>query len=152
MLLEVVRYSETRNFNGSTFGVLLLDGKFEAYTLEDEHRDFKVMSETCIPEGVYDTEIATWGELHERYTRRWPAVHRGLIMLRNVPNFTGILLHCGYSEADTAGCILIGDCVNNNVYARAELTRSWDAYLRVYQKALPAAKSGELRIAVRSMK
>jgi hypothetical protein len=38
----------------STIGELSIDGKFEAYTLEDVERDTKVFGKTAIPKGTYE--------------------------------------------------------------------------------------------------
>lgn len=148
MQIEIKRYSESKAFNGSTQGLLYIDGKFEAHTLEDEARDIKIMAETRIPAGNYSTMLADWGSIHSLYEKRWPGIHQGMIMLLGVPGFEGILFHCGASEADTAGCILIGDGIGNNQYSCARLSDSWEAYLRVYKKALPAVLKNDLKVSV----
>jgi hypothetical protein len=134
--LSLIRYSETKQFNGSTTGLLFLDGVFQCYTLEDEYREEKVMRETRIPNGEYKLSIANWGSLDSRYATRWPETHKGMLMLNDVPGFSGILIHCGASEKDTEGCILLGDSINNNQVTPAVLSYSWDAYLRVYKKII----------------
>ena len=50
MKLDVVR---TQFGADATNGLLFVDSVFEAYTLEDEIRDVKVMHETAIPLGEY---------------------------------------------------------------------------------------------------
>ena len=42
------------------------DKKFLCYTLEDEHRDVKVMGETRIPAGTYTIEFRSVGGYHSR--------------------------------------------------------------------------------------
>jgi hypothetical protein len=48
MKLTVVR---TQFGTDATNGILLIDGLFECFTLEDQYQAVKVMHETCIPEG-----------------------------------------------------------------------------------------------------
>ena len=57
MKLQVLRFSsESDSTNGLLFDVT--EGvKFLAYTLEDEKRDEKVMSETRIPAGTYEVKL-----------------------------------------------------------------------------------------------
>ena len=49
MKLTVVR---TQFGTDATNGILLIDGIFECFTLEDQYQAVKVMHETCIPEGI----------------------------------------------------------------------------------------------------
>lgn len=91
-----------------TIGKLYIDGKFECYTLEDCVREpvgkmvpvaaWKIPHETAIPRGEYRLEI-TWSN---RFVKMLP-------LLLGVPGFDGVRLHAGNTEADTEGCILLGD-------------------------------------------
>jgi hypothetical protein len=89
-----------------TIGQLFIDGKFECYTLEDATREvagqrvlsWKIPHETAIPRGTYPMEI-TWSN---RFARMLP-------LLSGVEGFDGVRLHAGNTEADTEGCILLGD-------------------------------------------
>ena len=67
MKLTVVR---TQFGKDATNGILLIDNVFEAYTLEDQYQEDKVMHETCIPEGIYDIKLRTVGGFHEKYKKR----------------------------------------------------------------------------------
>lgn len=78
------------------------------FTLEDEHREVKVMAETRIPCGTYDIKFRTVGGFHNKYSKRFAGIHKGMLELQDVPNFTYILIHCGNTEEDTAGCLLVG--------------------------------------------
>ena len=61
MKLEVLRFSSQKDStNGILFDVTE-DRKFLAYTLEDEHREEKVMSETRVPAGTYKITLRTVG-------------------------------------------------------------------------------------------
>ena len=92
LLLERIHSSVT-----DTLGILFIDGKFFCYTLEDEYREVKVMAETRIPAGTYSVALT----FSQRFERVMPEI-------QNVPNFTGIRIHAGNTEKDTAGCPLVG--------------------------------------------
>jgi hypothetical protein len=149
MNITVARYSTTKDNKGSTLGLLYVNGKWECYTLEDEIRiDFgepKVMGETAIPVGKYKVSLAAWGTLHETYAKRYPEFHKGMLMLNGVPQFEGILIHCGVNESNTEGCLIVGDSVNNNAIAYGELGLShYQAYPRLYKKVIAALNAGEV--------
>ena len=78
-----------------TTGVLYLGKERMAHTLEPRWRDLgkeqKVAGQTAIPEGTYEICL----EVSARFKRLMP-------YLMNVPGFTGILIHCGNTVADTA--------------------------------------------------
>ena len=90
-----------RIFLGSsaTIGELYVDREHIADTLEDRVRPEgeKVYGKTAIPEGVYKVVLS--------YSQRFKKI---LPEILNVPNFTGIRMHCGNSSADSSGCVLIG--------------------------------------------
>jgi len=81
----------------STIGQLFVNGLFECFTLEDVVRPVKIPGMTAVPEGVYVVSVS----FSERFKRLLPEVH-------NVPNFTGVRIHPGNTDADTEGCILVG--------------------------------------------
>ncbi|MBK3519927.1 DUF5675 family protein [Carboxylicivirga marina] len=140
MELKVVRYSSSEE---STLGLLFIDGVFACYTLEDEHRDVKVMGETRIPSGRYRVELRTFGRLHWRYLRKYGMdFHKGMLQIMNVPGFTDILIHKGNDDDDTAGCLLLGDSVNNNQMKDGFIGSSMVAYNRVYAVIRDALSNG----------
>ena len=51
-----------------------------------------------VPEGTYDVDISFS-----------PHFQKPMILLKNVPGFTGIRVHGGNDHLDTKGCILVGD-------------------------------------------
>lgn len=140
MNIELKRYSAN---NESTLGLLFINGKFQCYTLEDEYREVKVMHETRIPEGSYNIVLAKWGNHHERYKLKFPEIHKGMLLLENVPNFTGILIHMGNTDDHTSGCILLGNTANNNQQADGFIGESERAYRNVYPLIANAIESGE---------
>ena len=128
--------------NRSTIGELFVDGAFECFTLEDVVRPVKVPGMTAIAEGVYVLSVS----FSSRFKRLLPELH-------DVPNFTGIRIHPGNTDADTEGCILVGqtrsqDFVGGSRAAFTKLfTRIQDAaqrekiFIEVTSSAVPAARA-----------
>lgn len=85
-----------------TIGSLHLDGTYFCDTLEDRVRNLetevKVKHQTAIPAGRYPIIV----NLSPRFNRELPR-------LLDVPQFEGILIHRGNADADTSGCILVGE-------------------------------------------
>lgn len=102
MKLKLQRHPSTHL---CTIGELTIDDEPFCSTLEDVIREvpgkpvseWKVPKDTAIPSGTYPIEI-TWSN---RFKRDLP-------LLQNVPGFTAIRMHAGNTEADTEGCILVG--------------------------------------------
>lgn len=94
MVITIKRLHKTNN---STIGELLIDGKFECFTLEDKERAVKIKGETAIPKGKYKVII----NMSNRFKRLLP-------LLIDVPNFEGVRIHAGNSNHDTEGCVLVG--------------------------------------------
>ena len=84
-----------------TVGDLEVNGKIVANTLEPKYIDLrteaKVPSHTAIPEGRY--------ELLRQYS---PKFRQMRYFLRDVPLFSGVMIHEGNYVWDTRGCILVG--------------------------------------------
>lgn len=113
----------------STPGDLSLNGVFQCHTLEDVVRPdgVKVFGETAIPHGVWPLTL--------RYS---PHFEREMIHIEPIPNFTDVMIHNGNTDAQTLGCILVGqteslDWVGNSKAALAALER----------KLIPLLKAGE---------
>lgn len=117
----------------STIGRLFLNGKFECYTLEDCERPqgAKVAGATCIPAGSYALVI-----------NRSARFRRLLPQLLEVPGFAGIRIHPGNTDADSEGCILVGQ-------TRAEdfVGSSRAAFQKLFHK-LQAARAAGVNIRV----
>jgi len=135
MILKLQRYSDSGT---STLGLLTINNEFLCYTLEDTYRADKIKGVTRIPAGHYDIELRTEGGFHERYSKRFTD-HSGMLQLKDVPDFQYILIHCGNTAADTAGCLLLG----NNVFGRDKITDSTGAYKAVYPIIRDALLRGE---------
>lgn len=136
MRLEVHRFSYTPKY---TLGLFYIDDKFECFTLEDTFREVKIPKETCIPYGTFEVKLRTEGTHNEEYAKKFPDIHKGMLHLQDVPNFQYILIHIGNSNADSEGCILVG----NQSVKSGSLVDSTNAYKELYKKIAPVLIKGE---------
>ena len=84
------------------------------------------------------------GGYHAKYSKRFADIHKGMLHVLDVPNFEYILLHCGNTDEDTAGCLLLGDTQeNNNTKKDGFIGKSTAAYKRVYPPIAKALEDGE---------
>lgn len=87
----------------ATLGTLIVTDKkggvhMTCGTLEPKIRKEKIKGHTAIPAGTYTVEYA----MSQKFGKKMP-------FLKNVPNFTGVMLHVGNELKDTEGCILVGE-------------------------------------------
>ena len=143
MELIVLRFSsQSDSTNGLLFEKTDLGMKFLCYTLEDERRALKVKGETRVPAGIYNIEFRKEGGFHQRYERKYPTIHKGMLQVMDVPNFEFILIHTGNTDEHTAGCLLVADSQENNIIIKdGFIGKSVNAYKRIYP---PIAKELEL--------
>ena len=145
MKLIVLRFSsEADSTHGLLFEHTEVGIKFLCYTLEDERRALKVRGETRVPAGTYKIELRKEGGFHERYTKKYPGIHRGMLHVTDVPNFEYILIHTGNTDEHTAGCLLVGDSQENNqLLPDGFIGKSVNAYKRIYPRIASAIANGE---------
>lgn len=123
----------------ASFGLLSIDsGAMECFTLEDGYRIYKKAGESRIPPGSYELELRRAGGMHERYARRYGDKHRGMLWLKDVPNFEWVYIHTGTTAEDTKGCILVGDMLGADMV----LLSSRVAYERIYSRIASSIESG----------
>jgi hypothetical protein len=132
--LELYRISSNKD---STLGCLYeLQGngkkRYLCFTLEDEYREVKVMAETRIPDGKYEIKLRDFGGYHEKYKKRFEDIHQGMLWLQDVPNFKYILMHCGNTAEDSAGCLLLGYAPKRLKGGDFALYNSTQAYFDIY--------------------
>ena len=132
-----------------TVGRLYIDGVFFSNTLEDKVRDinkngkfdngeYKVYSETAIPYGEYEITLDVVSPKFSKYQFYKEVCTGKLPRLLNVPNFEGILIHCGSTANNSAGCILVG---NNTI--KGGLTNSKETFKKLYSILDKANKNNE---------
>tara|TARA_R110000751_G_scaffold160570_5_gene266203 strand:+ start:137 stop:550 length:414 start_codon:yes stop_codon:yes gene_type:complete len=116
---------------------------FLCYTLEDEFREVKVSGETRIPSGTYNITLRTEGGFNERYTEKFgSSFNKGMLWVRDVPNFEYILIHIGNTDQNSSGCLLVGDSQTQNITKNGFIGASTDAYKRIYPKIADVLVSG----------
>lgn len=145
MELEVWRFSSQEDStNGVLFDVTGGKRRFLCYTLEDEHREEKVAGETRISAGTYRITLRTVGGFHGRYEKKYGEMHKGMLWVRDVPNFEYILIHTGNTDEHTAGCLLLGDSQQANFgSSNGMVGSSVNAYKRVYPPIAKALEEGK---------
>lgn len=145
MELEVLRISSQKDStNGILFDVTGGERKFLCYTLEDEYRKDKVAGETRIPAGTYRVTLRTTGGFHGRYVKKYGDMHKGMLWVRDVPNFEYILIHTGNTDQHTAGCLLVGDSQQANFGSSDGMVgSSVNAYKRIYPPIAEALEQGQ---------
>lgn len=117
----------------STVGELFVDGSFECYTLEDTERESgKIYGRTAIPKGTYEVVI----NYSARFKQYMP-------LLLNVPDFGGIRIHSGNTDADTLGCILVGQTKGANVIGASRA-----AYKALFAKLKEVEKKEKIFITI----
>jgi len=145
MQLEVLRFNKgSDSTNGILFDITNGVREFLCYTLEDESREEKVYGETCIPEGEYCIGFRNTGGHNAKYSKRFADIHLGMLHVLDVPNFKYILIHCGNTDEDTAGCLLLGNSqVNNNLRTNGYIGNSTEAYFNVYPRIAAVLDKGQ---------
>jgi hypothetical protein len=143
MRLEVQRFSSgPYDTLGILFDTTMLR-RFLCFTLEDAARAQKVKRETRIPAGTYEVTLRREGGTHEQYSRRFYDMHKGMLWIRNVPEFEYILIHIGNTDTDTEGCLLVGDGLYENIDGKGSLMNSAAAYRRIYPSIAAVLEKGE---------
>ncbi len=137
----IIRVQRILSNKEETLGVLSLNGVPFCWTLEDQKQLQKVKGETRIPEGQYEVKLRTEGGHHDEYGKKFPASHKGMLELQNVPGFQFILLHIGNTDKDTDGCILVGD--TPILGEKLTIGQSTVAYEKFYKRVISCLDAKE---------
>ena len=108
-----------------TVGTMYVEGKKFGKTLERPNRDLnhkngfdngekKVYGDTCIPFGHYKLTVT--------YS---PKFKRDLVLVNNVPEFSGVRIHRGNYVKDTIGCILVAERFSNGALYNSTPYETW---------------------------
>lgn len=144
MRTKIVRVAEGKQ---STLSHLYIDGIFQCYLLEDKIRAVKLPKQTAIPTGNYTLRLNTWGGMNAEYRQKFPKLHKGMIEINGLPNFSFVYIHIGNTYTHTAGCPLCGfgfELVNGDY----QVLRSKDAYQMIYPKLLAIIQGKENGISI----
>lgn len=146
MELLLIRKYKKENY---CIGELYVNGVFFSNTLEDKVRDinkngkfdngeYKINNETAIPYGEYEITLDITSPKFSKYKFYKEVCAGKLPRLLNVPNFEGVLIHCGNNAKNSSGCILVG---NNTI--KGELTNSKEVFKKLYSILDTANKNKE---------
>ena len=103
-----------------TIGVLSIDGERFCETLEDTDRNLnssmtveqikaiKKPNETAIPTGTYKITLDIFSPRFGNKSFYKKVCGGKLPRILNIKGFDGVLIHCGNTNLDTSGCILVG--------------------------------------------
>tara|TARA_R110000744_G_C19017396_1_gene523764 strand:- start:59 stop:517 length:459 start_codon:yes stop_codon:yes gene_type:complete len=139
MDIDVIRYNGKEDFSD---GLFLINGEFQVHTLEDEFRTKKKYGETRVSAGRFKVELRTVGGFHQRYLNKFGAdFHKGMLWIKDVPEFEYVLIHIGNDDDDTAGCILVG--MTNSADDAGFIGGSTEAYKKIYPIIRDAILRGE---------
>ena len=137
--LTLTRFQEGEDF---THGILQVDGAFECFTVEDQKQLTKVDGETRIPAGSYEVKFKKANTpLTQKYQRKfdWFTYHLEIV---GVEGFSNVYIHIGNTEADTSGCILVGQTCQAQ-RKTGFVGRSTQAYTELYALLSGYLNNGE---------
>lgn len=133
------------SYNDYSIGLMYVDGKLHSFTLEDEKRSVKVWGDTRIPAGVYNITYRTAGRLHRQYSQQFYN-HKGMLWIRNIPNFEYVYIHIGNDDDDTAGCILVGQSHQIGQNFIAHSTKAYESLYHIVSAALNQGKQVRINV------
>ena len=126
-----IRVERFNSGSDDTLGRMYINGRFVAYTLEDEKREVKVKGETRIPSGTY--KIGFYDS---------PSHGPKSLHIKDVHGFEYILIHPGNTDKDTDGCLLVGKRIGKLDGKRAVLDSKL-AFKEIYPIIAGALDKGE---------
>lgn len=128
-------------FNSSnTIGDLFINNNLFCHTVEDKDRrleiagNVKINNDTCIPRGRYQVII----DHSNRFKKDMPHI-------LNVPKFEGIRIHTGNTEADTEGCVIVGETIDSNI----QVLNSKKAFNRLFPILQETLKTENIFITIK---
>jgi len=139
MDIDVIRYNSKSDF---TDGLLFINGEFKVHTLEPEYREVKIYGKKRVPNGKYKLGFRLEGGFHQKYLKKFGSeFHKGMIEIKDIPDFDFVLIHIGNKRKDTLACLLTG--MSNNADDVGFIGGSTDAYKKIYPEISNALLSGE---------
>ena len=118
MKIKVKRVAKKPTY---TIGHLYIDDKYFCDTIEDRDRgltqkmsidqikSIKVKNETAIPTGTYNVLLNVKSPKFGSRQFYIDTCKGCVPRIDNVPGFEGVLIHCGKTDKDSSGCILVGE-------------------------------------------
>ena len=123
-----------------TVGNLYINGKWIANTLEDVDRNLnssmsveqikaiKKPNETAIPTGTYEVTLDIFSPKFGNKSFYKKTCNGKLPRILNVKGFDGVLIHCGNTNLDTSGCILVGRNLE-----KGKILKSQETFEKLYK-------------------
>lgn len=152
MHLELKRFHDDGD---TTFGVFYIDGVAQCFMVEDQKQTKKVWGEMRIPEGTYMVSLRISGGFHQRYSKKFPTMHDGMLCIHNAPNwkiiqsgvtFQYVLIHIGNDDDDTAGCLLPNDTATFSTMRGAGSTQAYKKIYPIIRDAIQRGKQVKITI------
>jgi hypothetical protein len=139
MEIDTIRYNSKSDF---TDGLFFINGEFQIHTLEPEYREIKISGKKRVPNGRYKIGFRKEGGFHNRYLKKFGAdFHKGMLEIKDIPDFNWVLIHIGNKRKDTLACLLTG--MSNNADDIGFIGGSTNAYKKIYPQIRDALLSGE---------
>lgn len=133
-----------------TIGRLYADNIYICDTIEDVDRgldcnmplaklqQLKIANVTAIPSGTYNILMNVISPKYSKSNYYMNICNGKVPRLDNVPAYSGVLIHCGNTAADSSGCILVGE---NKV--KGQVINSRKTFERLYKLLKEAYNKGE---------
>ena len=133
-----------------TISNLYIDGKWFCNCLEDADRGLdnsmsedmistlKKPSITAIPRGTYEITLDVVSPKFSKYDFYKEVCDGKLPRLKNVKGFDGILIHCGSTDKNSSGCLLVG---LNKI--KGQLVNSKETFKQLYKLLQDGKSRGE---------
>jgi len=142
--IKIIRMAQGKN---TTLSHLYIQGIFRCYLLEDLIRDRKIHGATCIPEGTYNLQLNPTAGMNAKYKKRYPEMHKGMVEITGIPNFSLIFIHIGNTHLETLGCPLTGQYFEFDK-GDFKVLQSAVAYEYVYPRLSKLAVDGSTTVEV----
>lgn len=110
--------------------------QYECATLEDEIEK--------IPAGDYKLRIRGEGGFHNRYSKRF-SFHKGMIEII-VEGRKYILFHCGNTDEDTEGCVLVGTSFDEKTGILSQSVKAYEIFYPLVIKELLKGEEVKLHV------
>lgn len=141
---KIIRVAQGHN---TTLSHLYINRVFGCYLLEDCIREFKIPGETCIPTGPYKLKLNKDAGMNERYFKAYPKIHKGMIEISGLANFSLVFIHIGNYHQDTKGCPLTGHYWMHNGVDFTVMQSAF-AYQQVYPRLVSLIENGSDKISI----
>ncbi len=109
----------------STVSKITIDDT-DLFIIEDTIRNSqlkseKIYGESAIPAGKYKLSLVKYGNLHTWLSNAFKDIYKGVILLNDIPNYSGVCVHPGTSRSSTLGCLI--PCLDYTIKTNDDGTR-----------------------------